>query len=478
MTGEVGGRIDKHRGNVAIAGALTAVACVYYFALLTNGGWNPFGTELCALVFNDMLAHLLRGDVTIDPAIIRGEAFIRNGHTITYWGIFPAFLRLPLIPIGALYELQIARLSCWIAVCGLASFLVATLVVVYRRSAPSAGKTLLFHILVVGTLFAGAVLTSLGSAYVYNEPVFWAAALSVAFNYMVLRRILVGAELRSRDLLVLAGIAGLVLNCRVLEGIGLYLATSWILFLALFAGTRGAASIRRVLGPAIVLAAFVAICGTVNYLRWGSPLTFMDLRLHVQIADNTHRLAVLNSFGEVNLLRLPFSISYYFLGRSWIDELQPLFGGLHDLYDQVEGPQSAFALTATVPLLLAGLGLRQIFRGRALLPSGGALVAGVLVAELVSIGFLLAADYLAMRYRMDFVPAMSFAAAQGYFFLTTKTVIPSRTVMGALLLTIVSIVASHVALVQYKEQGGPEREEARIFWEQYQCAKSPGNCSR
>ena len=140
MAGDAGVRIDNHRGNVAIAAALTALACVYYFALLTDGDWNPFGTELCALLFNDMLAHLLRGEVTIDPAIIRGEAFIRNGQTIAYWGIFPAFLRLPLIPLGVLYELQIARLSCWLAVCGLAGFLVATLVVVYRRSAPSPAR--------------------------------------------------------------------------------------------------------------------------------------------------------------------------------------------------------------------------------------------------------------------------------------------------------------------------------------------------
>ena len=120
------------------------------------------------------------------------------------------------------------ELSCWVAICILAGFLVATQVVVYRRSAPSVHKTSLFHILVVGTLFSGAILSSLASAYVYNEPLFWAVALSVAFNYIVLRRVIVGAQLRPRDLFILAGIAGLTLNCRILEGIGLYLAMGWI----------------------------------------------------------------------------------------------------------------------------------------------------------------------------------------------------------------------------------------------------------
>lgn len=170
MKGDPRTRIDGHRHHVAISAALTAMACVYYLGLLTDGDWNPFGNELCGLVFNDMLAHLVRGEVTIDPVIISGEAFIRNGQTISYWGIFPAFLRLPLLPFEALYDVQIARLSCWIAICIQAGFLVATLAAVYRLSAPSPQRTLLFHCLVIGTLFAGIILCSLASAYVYNEP--------------------------------------------------------------------------------------------------------------------------------------------------------------------------------------------------------------------------------------------------------------------------------------------------------------------
>src|SRR5580698_10853564 len=109
--------VPSHRRDATIAKVLTAVAFVYYLMLLTDGDWNLFGTELCALLFNDMLGHLFHGDVTVDPAIIGGEAFISHGRTVTYWGIFPALLRLTLVPFGALYEVQISRLSCWIAIC-------------------------------------------------------------------------------------------------------------------------------------------------------------------------------------------------------------------------------------------------------------------------------------------------------------------------------------------------------------------------
>src|SRR5262249_40711748 len=156
------------------------------------------------------------------PSVVAQEAFLSRGQVVVYWGTFPALLRLPLVPLNALYDLQVARLSCWAAICLVASFLVATLTVVYRVSPPSARSTLLSHVLVVGFFFSATVLTNVAIDYVYNEPMFWAVALSVAFNYVVLRRVIVGAQLSSLDLLVLACIAGLTLNCRVLEGIGLY----------------------------------------------------------------------------------------------------------------------------------------------------------------------------------------------------------------------------------------------------------------
>lgn len=465
MQGNVRTRQEPHQRPVTMAAALTAAACIYYLGLLTDGDWNPFGNELCGLVFNDMLARLLHGDVTIDPAIIRGEGYLSNGRLVTYWGVFPAFLRLPLLPLHALYDIQIARLSCWIAVCLVSGILVATLTVVYRRSAATPRATLLFLALVAGTLFAGVVVSSLASAYVYNEPLFWAVAFGVMFNYVVLRRLLADAPLAASDLLFLASLAGLALNSRVLEGIGLYLAMGWILLVTLFDG-----GVRKVVLPATLLAAFLILCGTVNYLRWGSPLTFMDLRLHIMVMRDPAHLAVLNDFGALNLIRLPFSFAYYFLGTTYIDGLVSSFPRLGHLYGGVEGPTSALALTEAVPLLLAGIGIDHVVRRPILRSPRGALLAGVLAAQIVSIVPLLAAEYLAMRYRLDFLPAISFAAALGYFALTTTRVALPRLLPSWVLgLTILSIVVSYLSLVAYKEEIRPSKEEARQFWEHYRA---------
>ena len=485
-TAGTGRRNDPQRRDVTIARGLTALACVYYFALLTDGDWNPFGTELCALVFNDMLARLLDGQVTAHAAILGGESYISNGRTVAYWGIFPAVLRLPLLAFGALYELQIARLSCWIAVCGLAGFLVATFSVVHRRAKPSPGRTLLFHTTVASVLFAGAVLTSLASAYIYNEPIFWAVALSCAFNYVVVKHSVSGQPLRQRDLVVLACIAGLALNCRVLEGASLCLACLWIAILTVLHGdaiagskaARLAAGVRKIIVPGTILILFGAICGTVNYLRWGSPLTFVDLHRHSQFMSDPDRVAALDRFGDLNLIRLPFSLSYYLLSNPGLDAARPLFGDLHGLYDKIEGPLSSLLLTDAIPLLLAGVGIAQLFRRGVARSAGDGLVIGVFAAELVGITILLAANYLAMRYRMDFVPALSLVAAVGYRTLIARDVLPGLMLKTALVLAVVSMVTSHVVLRQYKEDIVPYREQARMFWESYQCVTGMRDCRR
>jgi hypothetical protein len=481
-------RFDTHKPNIIIATALTTISCIYYLALLTDGDWNLFGAELRGLVFNDMLAHLLRGEITASPEIVGVEAFLSKGRTVVYWGTLPALLRLPLVPFDALYEVQISRLSCWAAISLVASFLVATLILVYRASTSSTRSTLLFHILVVGTLVSGSVITSQASAYVYNEPIFWAAALGVAFNYIVLRKVLVGAQLRSRDLVVLACLAGLALNCRVLEGIGLSLAMGWVLLSAVFAGREGAgteskrafagAGVRRAIVPATIFAGFIIICGAVNYLRWGSPLSFADLLHHIQIAADPRRLAVLNTFGEFNPVRLPISFAYYFLGMPVGDKMERLSGTLGKLYDGIETPPGAFILTDTIVLILAVLGVRFIYRELAASrPSGTLLVAGMLVSELVAIVLLLTADYVALRYHMDFVPPLSLAATMGYFFINSKAVIPNRVLKWALALTVISIAASHFTLFRYKEDVAELKAEGRLFWERYQCANNPQKCS-
>ena len=58
--------------------------------------------------------RLLHLDFTIDPKIIGGEGFIIGGRVYTYFGVFPAFLRLPLALTGN-WSLPVSRISCLLA---------------------------------------------------------------------------------------------------------------------------------------------------------------------------------------------------------------------------------------------------------------------------------------------------------------------------------------------------------------------------
>src|SRR5271163_1399615 len=83
--------------RTVFAGLLVLIA-VYYLFLLSNGTFELFAPEMFGRVFDNMLVHLLHGEFTVDASVIDYEAFTRNGKTYSYFGIFPALLRLVAMP--------------------------------------------------------------------------------------------------------------------------------------------------------------------------------------------------------------------------------------------------------------------------------------------------------------------------------------------------------------------------------------------
>jgi hypothetical protein len=62
--------------------------------LLSNGTFQLFAPEMLDKAFDNMLVHLLGGEVTVDREAIDFEAFTHDGKTYAYFGVFPALLRL------------------------------------------------------------------------------------------------------------------------------------------------------------------------------------------------------------------------------------------------------------------------------------------------------------------------------------------------------------------------------------------------
>jgi hypothetical protein len=217
---------------------LIAVVTIYYLFLLSNGTLQILAPELLDKVFDNMLVHLLRGEFTVDRDAIDYEAVTRNGSTYTYFGVFPAILRLLAMPFVDIAQAELARLSCLVAVVIFVVLQLRMLLIAHYSLPAGSQMPGLFTVMVATTVLSGPQLYILGSAWVYHEPILWGAVLAAAFNLIVIRTALSGDDLRTSDLVSLAALAGMAINTRASIGVALYLGT--VLLVAWTAWSRHA----------------------------------------------------------------------------------------------------------------------------------------------------------------------------------------------------------------------------------------------
>jgi hypothetical protein len=341
---------------------LSLMSLLWSAALITDFGFQLMGPDKFGLVFNDLARRLMRGDMTIDPNVITYEAFVRNGRTYTYFGIFPALLRIPLVLAGAT-AYPMARISC-IAALWIVSFTTIRMTQAALHSdLPLRTYWPLAAAAVIGVSFSGPLIYCLSAASIYNEVIFWAAAGTATFNWIVVRRVCAGSSLRPLDHNLLALTAGCVLLTRVTCGVALYAALTllllWPSLIVLLledwpARSRTFGRMLREAVPAIAIATvFVVAEGAVNQLRWGNAFTPAPLQDYLQYIDSPHRaevLSVLARHGTIDLIRIPFAALYYGLGVK-VDGLFPQIVSEHFL--GIEGPRMVTLLCAPWILVCA-----------------------------------------------------------------------------------------------------------------------------
>jgi hypothetical protein len=364
------------------------------------------------LVFNEMLVRLLHGQFDIPASVIGSEAFVYNGRTYAYFGVFCALLRLPLLLTGHI-GVDMTKAS----VLGAAALsLLARLAATDLALNSAEGLSQRMRMVLLGAVAVGGESLQYLHPSIYQEVCAWGAALASVFVWLAVRRIF-GADRRAG--LHYAGMAlaaGLALICRVSFGLGLYAALGLMLAVEAWRGGARLPSLRTLAPAALVLALFAGVAGGVNAARWGDPLTFIPVRY--QLAQARHapdRLERLKRVGAVNLRRAPFALQYYFTPVWMIGDGK---GGLLfqqtqvELFDSVELPPSSFLLSDPVICVLAALGLWTLARRRDRTPEpllATAAVAGLACPAAV----MLTAISLTFRYRMDFYPLLDLAACVG-----------------------------------------------------------------
>ena len=449
---------------------------VWYFVLEQLLQHQPlsidlFRPALLGQAFNSMAEHLMAGQFDVDPDAIDFEAFTVGDRAVSYFGIFCALLRLPLLPFPGLAHLDITRLSCLSAVVLGGWFQLRAVLLARTALAPSHRRDWLTVSLVLCIMLAGQQIQFLRPT-IYQEVVNWADALAMGFVYLAARGLILERGFDTRTLVGMAAFAGLSLLTRVSFGVGLYAALGGLLL------TQWRAPGRAML-PGLVLLAFAIVAGIVNHGRWGDPLMFADFTKYSLNLDVTpDRLGHLAAYGAFNPSRIWLGLSYYFVPIwGWIrPDGQLLFAETQiAMMDAMELPAGSFLVSDPFLLGLAAVGLRAVGLAAVGLPAlwrsrGGinksalVLLAGLAIPPIL----MLCAISMAYRYRMEFYPILFLAALLGFRALcrtgATGFSRPARVAIVAAV--ILSVLVSHgmAALYAVSPWGSAEQYLGKDGW--------------
>ena len=467
-----------------VSASLLALAVLSYAFWLTHGHfnfWHP-GKGI-GLTFNSMLNHLLRGEFDIDPLIVGKEGFHRNGQVFAYWGVFCAVIRWPLTLFPGGLDIDVTRLSCFLAVSLAAYAKLRTLHLLFLSSPASAARNILYLTFAFSILFAGPQIEFLRPV-LFQEVCLWAGALAAIFVYCAVRGILHG-RFTALLLCEMAFLAGLALHTRVSLGVSLYAALGLLLLTILIrkplqsrgqVGPAGGttnlsacASSRQFLLPLLVLLGFAVLAGLVNYHRWGNPLVFADFQLYLMNEYFPDRLPRTQAYGLFNLSRVPFGVVYYFF-PIWIlrrEDGQLLFEEhQRRLIDATELPPSSFLLTDPLLMLLlfyAGWSLFVARRSDGINRLHALAIASGLTASCL---LMLSAISMNFRYRIDFYPLIEFGAFLGFLFICRLPLTERRlrrVCTLAIACSALAILGSHLIMILYKvSELGPPIEKMRL----------------
>ena len=263
------------RRAAMIAVAATAVPYLWVLTDLWNSSPSLLRTASesgYASNFYDLQARaMLAGRLSVPTGSLLIEAFIHDGRTYTYFGLFPSLLRIPVLVVTHSLDGRLTALSmlaAWLVTALFAPLLIWRVRVFSRGQVPlGAAETVALGAL-VGAITGGSVLVFLAaSPNVFSEDLAWSVALTLGSLFGLLGVL----ERPSRGRVVFSGVLILAANLtRAPTGyacvIGAVLVSIW------FASGQSGAQNRRWWAP--VLAAGIvplAVGCAVNMAKFGVP---------------------------------------------------------------------------------------------------------------------------------------------------------------------------------------------------------------
>jgi hypothetical protein len=415
MPGQLQSLTSRRWFAPAAVAAGIALLGLYDVELITDGTLRLGQTEKQCGAYPAMWTSLTQGRFDIPHDEIRYEAYIRDGKTYTYFGIFPALLRGPLQNLVQLEGGCLARPSIVVAaLISVFSFIVAGLALRFRTTAARARFALFVLTLALGS----PVMYSLSFAQIYQEATHWGCAWASVFLACFVVHVLGDPRYRSRTLIGMALAAGLTLLSRASVGFAVCSMFAAVLAYRVWDLRGGFLNRRPLLAAGFIFGVLLAGQAVVNYGRWGNVFEFAPMRLHEGLL-NSARGRAFAAAGSFRLDRIPAALAYYFL-PAWDNfTSQPPFLVFSTVFpfrsfarhfDYIEYSRMPLPLSVPGLLAFAGLGVVSTWKLPADTRRWLLVLAG---GSAITLGILATVWSLALRYTLDMEPFLGAWAVVG-----------------------------------------------------------------
>ncbi|MFT9016726.1 MAG: hypothetical protein ABF990_13445 [Acetobacter sp.] len=404
-----------------------------------------------------MMENLLHGRFDVDPKTVGDEGFLRNGRVYAYWGLFPAFLRMPFLLLPQGQHFDITRLSCILAT--LIMFIINCKTVQYVAEHALQRTPWLKTVLFVTVAFTGVQICFLRPS-LYQEVCLWSLVFAVFFVYWALRACL-QAQDTPKALVWMALASVLALLTRVSMGIGLYAAESLFGLLILWRCWRDTSCpsvplvrswLRHCAVAVFILLAGVALTSFINFERWGNPLTFANYHIYLFNIKYPDRLPRTEQYGLFNTHRIPLGLIYFFFPVWVLRNSEGHFffqDAFSRLIDAAELPPSSFFLTDGLFLFFSAVFVISLVQGRHYPAMARAASFAIMAGLVIPAILMLMAISMNFRYRAEFYPLILFSGFMGAIFIAQHLHDRKWIKPFSIILTVVGVISSHLVLVLY-----------------------------
>ena len=451
-------------------GAAPALVVFAWFAL--EGKPNLFAHEALSNFYEIQARTLLHGHWDASPGAYLFERFNVDGRFYTYFGPWPALLRIPVVLFTHRLDGDLSRVSMMLA---FAVTLVFTSRISWQARSLVRGEgppTRAALVAAGGFVFvAGCGSTALflaSETWVYHEAILWGlawavASLSYLIEYIVAPRrwtlVLASATATfcylSRGSVGLGPVAGLAIllvaavatslraAIRRRASVGAGSRPWWLRALGLPADRD-----HRSIGTlAIATAVPLALYAYVNYVKFGTLFGTPPYALQDLLQGTRRQQALAANAGTVFGVKYAPTILLQYLRPDAIgfDRFFPwvTFSGpprvVGDVVFEAVNFSTSVPATSTLLFLLAVVGLVAVVRAKhaeGTRPTAAALRVPIAAALVGSVGtFVLA--FLEQRYQGDFVPLLVVAGAAGLWSIPRLTAAWGRAARAALVIGLV-----------------------------------------